>query len=253
MSEPSQTPGAVTDLFGEAIGRPSVAQEVVERIKRSLIRGDLRPGDFLPSENALTRSLGVGKSSVREAIKMLQGIGVVETRRGQGVVIRDKPGNSLVDPLAFGMILAGGVTRDVLEFRRMFEPAYTLQAMAKATEADDHRIGSTIEAMERAIAEGDQTAQHDAAFHRSILQASRNAMTIRVGETLIELVEAALATSMKTLPERALRDHKAIFTAFRNRDGAGVVEAIEISSQSWETVMSYEDDGSELIPPAGPL
>lgn len=248
MTKASGPAESVSEFFGASIGRRSVAQEVVERIKQSLIRGDLKPGDYLPSESAMTVSLGVGKSSVREAIKMLEAIGVVEIRRGQGVVIRREPGNSLADPLAFGMILAQGMTRDVLEFRRMFEPCYTLQAMEKATPADDRKVAEAIEAMEQAIERGEQTAHHDVEFHRSILYASRNPMTIRVGETLIELIEATLATSMKILPIQALKDHKAIYDGFKARDEGKVIEAIERSSESWETTMTYDDSASPHLP-----
>jgi GntR family transcriptional regulator, transcriptional repressor for pyruvate dehydrogenase complex len=227
--------------FGSSIERRSVAFQLLERIKEALIRGELKPGDYLPSETELTQSLGIGKSSVREAIKMLQAIGIVEVQRGQGTRIRQEPGDPLVDPMAFGMILARGMTRDVLEFRRMFEPAYTLQAMHNAHDEDHARIRQSIEDMERAIANGEQTARHDVAFHRAILHATHNPMTIRVGETLLQLIEAALETSMQTLPEVALKDHKAIYAAFQAGDEAGVRAAIEESGRSWETTLTYVD------------
>lgn len=103
-----------TTSFGDSMERSSVALQLLERIKSALIRGDLKPGDYLPSETELTHTLGIGKSSVREAIKMLQAIGIVEVKRGQGTMIRREPGTPLVDPMAFGMILARGMTRDVL-------------------------------------------------------------------------------------------------------------------------------------------
>ncbi|KJZ15519.1 GntR family transcriptional regulator [Halomonas sp. S2151] len=227
------------DLFGSSIDRQSVAVQLLERIKTALIAGELKPGDYLPSETELTHSLGIGKSSVREAIKMLQAIGIVEVKRGQGTLIRKEPGEPLVDPMAFGMILARGMTRDVLEFRKMFEPAYTLQAMDNATPEDHEAIGAAIDALEAAIANDEQTACHDTAFHRAILAATHNPMTIRVGETLIQLVEAGLETSMQTLPEVALKDHKAIYAAFQAGDETAVRAAIEVSSQSWETTLTY--------------
>lgn len=232
--------------FGDSMERSSVALQLLERIKSALIRGDLKPGDYLPSETELTQSLGIGKSSVREAIKMLQAIGIVEVKRGQGTIIRREPGTPLVDPMAFGMILARGMTRDVLEFRRMFEPAYTLQAMHGATAEDHQRIQQSIDAMEEAIRVGAQTSKHDIAFHRAILHSTHNPMTIRVGETLLQLIEAALETSMRSLPETALKDHKAIYAAFKAGDTAGIHAAIATSSESWETNLTYEDD-SELI------
>ena len=160
-------------------------------------------------------------------------------------MIRREPGTPLVDPMAFGMILARGMTRDVLEFRRMFEPAYTLQAMSGATGEDHQRIQQSIDAMEEAIRAGAQTSKHDIAFHRAILHSSHNPMTIRVGETLLQLIEAALETSMRSLPETALKDHKAIYKAFKAGDSAGIHAAIAVSSESWETNLTYEGD-SEL-------
>lgn len=227
--------------FGGSIERSSIAFQILERIKSALIRGELKPGDYLPSETELTQSLGIGKSSVREAIKMLQAIGIVEVRRGQGTIIRREPGDPLVDPMAFGMILARGMTRDVLEFRQMFEPAYTLQAMQNATPEDHARIQRSIDAMESAIANDEQTSHHDVAFHRAILHATHNPMTIRVGETLLELIEAALETSMQTDPITALKDHKAIFQALKAGDAQKVQEAIAVSTESWETTLTYRE------------
>lgn len=229
------------DRLGGSIERSSVAFQILERIKTALIRGELQPGDYLPSETELTKSLGIGKSSVREAIKMLQAIGIVEVRRGQGTFIRSEPGDPLVDPMAFGMILARGMTRDVLEFRRMFEPAYTLQAMSNATPEDHARIQQTIDDMEAAITLREQTSHHDVAFHRAMLHATHNPMTIRVGETLLQLIEAALETSMQTLPETALKDHKNIYAAFEAGDTQGIHSAIEVSAKSWETELTYLD------------
>lgn len=236
--------------FGSSIERRSVAMQLLERIKSALICGELKPGDYLPSESELTQGLGIGKSSVREAIKMLQAIGIVEVRRGQGTVIRREPGDPIVDPMAFGMILARGMTRDVLEFRRMFEPAYTQQAMHAATAVDHVQIRQAIDDMEIAIASGEQTAHHDVAFHRAILHATHNPMTIRVGETLLQLIEAALETSMQTLPEVALKDHKAIYQAFHAGNVQGVFAAIETSSKSWETSLTYVN--AEAEPPREP-
>lgn len=240
LSNPAET-AERAEHFGGSIQRSSIAFQILERIKSALIRGDLKPGDYLPSETELTQSLGIGKSSVREAIKMLQAIGIVEVRRGQGTIIRREPGDPLVDPMAFGMILARGMTRDVLEFRKMFEPAYTLQAMTNATEEDHQRIQKAIDDMEAAIANAEQTSHHDVSFHRAILYATHNPMTIRVGQTLLELIEAALETSMQNLPKTALNDHKAIYAAFQAGDVDMLKLAIEQSSKSWETDLTYRE------------
>ena len=87
------------ESFGNSIDRSSVTLQLLERIKTALIRGELLPGDYLPFEAELTQTLGIGKSSVREAIKMLQAIGIVEVKRGQGTMICLEPGVTLVDSI----------------------------------------------------------------------------------------------------------------------------------------------------------
>ncbi len=223
------------------VNRGSVVVLVMERVKQALIRGELKPGDFLPSEAELTRSLGVGKSSVREAIKMLQAMGIVEVRRGQGTVVRDQPGENALNTLVYQLTLARGVTQDVLDFRLMFEPAYTVLAMHRATKQDYRAIQATIERLEEALQDKVQSARHDVAFHRAILHAARNPMVVRIGETMLEMFEAAIETSMRTLPEVALKDHKQIFAAFRAKDEAAVRKAIAESSQSWERCLTYTE------------
>ena len=88
------------ESFGNSIDRSSVTLQLLERIKTALIRGELLPGDYLPFEAELTQTLGIGKSSVREAIKMLQAIGIVELKRGQGTMICLEPGVTLVDSIS---------------------------------------------------------------------------------------------------------------------------------------------------------
>ncbi|MEW5772531.1 MAG: FadR/GntR family transcriptional regulator [Thermodesulfobacteriota bacterium] len=228
-----------TASLATPLKKGSVVVEIIDRIKRALLNGEIGPGDFLPSETELTRSLGVGKSSVREAMKMLQAMGIVEVRQGQGTMIRETPGNDYLDSMAFHLLLTRKLSRDVLELRRMFEPAYTLMAMRQATEEDVARIGAAVERLERAIRRGSQQAEDDMAFHQAILDATHNPLVVRIGETLMQLYEASIGTSMKLIPDIALADHKAIYEAFKARDEAAVREAIERSSERWKACLEY--------------
>jgi GntR family transcriptional repressor for pyruvate dehydrogenase complex len=218
-----------------------VVTDIIETIKQALISKELTPGSYLPSETELTAQLGVGKSSVREAIKMLQAMGVVEVKRGQGTLIRTAPGDQFWDAVSFQMIMAGGVTSDLLQFRLMYEPAYTIMAMHNATADDLEEISETIHRLEEAINNNEPAAEHDVAFHRAIIRATHNQMAIAIGNTLMDLIEPALGTSMKMLPETALKDHKAIFKGIIEKDPAAIQQAISESSKSWETYLTFED------------
>jgi GntR family transcriptional repressor for pyruvate dehydrogenase complex len=207
---------------------------VIERVKEALLRRDLKPGDYLPPEGELSKNLGVGKSSVREAMKMLQAMGVVEVRRGQGTIIRPHPGPDFVSPLIFQLITESGYPDDLVQLRMMFEPAASVMAMHRATEDDLGRIRKTVEKLEAATSAGAQTAEEDLAFHYAILKATRNPLVIRIGETIFQLFTPSIATSMKSIPEIAVRDHRRIFEAFAARDEAQLRDAILKSYAGWK-------------------
>lgn len=232
-------PRRETASLATPLKKGSVVVQIIDRIKRALLNGEVRPGDFLPSETELTRSLGVGKSSVREAVKMLQAMGIVEVRQGQGTMIREIPGNDYLDSMAFHLLLTRRLTQDILDLRLMFEPAYTVMAMRRATGEDVARIGAAVERLERAVRLGTQRAEDDLAFHQAILDATHNPLVVRIGETLMQLYEASIGTSMKLIPDIALADHRAIYEAFRARDEAAVRQAIARSAERWKTCLEY--------------
>lgn len=225
---------SLSDILSRPLNRGSVVIQIIDRFKKALLTGELKPGDYIPSESELIKSLGVGKSSVREAVKMLQAMGIVEVRRGQGTVIRETPGNDYIESLMFQLLLSKGVTQDFIDLRLMFEPAYTKMAMEKATPEDLARIEETIHSMERAIAAGEQTAEHDIAFHIAILESTHNPLVIRIGEIILKVYEAAIETSMQTIPDVNLEDHKRIFKAFREKNEEALSQAIHICSSRWE-------------------
>ena len=180
----------VAGSLGVPVGKDSVVSVVLTRIKEALLRKTLRPGDYLPSETELTKTFGVSKSSVREAVKMLQAMGVVEVRRGQGTRVRQHPGPDTISPLVFRLIMEAGYPDDLVELRLMFEPAFAVMAMERATDEDRDRIRQALERLERSVRSGSPTADDDIAFHLAILQATRNPLVIRIGETIFQLFRA---------------------------------------------------------------
>lgn len=232
--------------FKNPLDRGSVVDSIIDAVKQALINKELEPGSFLPSETELTEQLNVGKSSVREAIKMLQAMGVVEVIRGHGTVIRTEPGDKFWEAVSFQMIMAGGITNDLFQFRLMYEKSYTVLAANNATPDDLKNIALTIQHLETAINNNEPCSEHDKAFHRAIIQATHNSMAISIGNTLMDLIEPALETSMQSLPEVALKDHKAIFSGIINKDEKEIHAAIEESSKSWESYLTFKKVG--LVP-----
>lgn len=220
--------------------RGSLVTYVVKKIEQALIRKEIKPGDFLPPEAVLASDLNVGKSSVREALKMLQAMGVVDIRQGQGTQIRTQLGERLINPLVFQLIIENSNPRDVAELRMMFEPAYTLLALENATQKDIDRIQEMHNRFKKAIGQGTETAEDDIGFHMAILKATHNQFVIRLGQTILELFKPAMIKSLKGNPEAALHDHSQILEAFLSRDREKINQVIIKSFDNWRTGLDPE-------------
>lgn len=226
----------------------SMVNQIIERIKEALITKELKPGDFLPSEEILTQKFGVGKSSIREAIKMLQALGVVEVKRGQGTVVCESIKEDTINPLVFQLILSGGKTDDVIDLRMMYEPAYCRLAMERATKEDIDLIKDSVRRFEDIISRGVQTAQDDIEFHLAILHATHNPFVEMIGKTTLQLFKASIERSMVKIPETALYDHQKILDAFINKDEAALYKAVMDSFKGWESSLlsANSEEGSDV-------
>jgi GntR family transcriptional repressor for pyruvate dehydrogenase complex len=253
-SQRSASPGhararTVAGSLGIPLGKDSVVSVVLTRIKEALLRRTLKPGDYLPSETELTKTFGVSKSSVREAVKMLQAMGVVEVRRGQGTRVRQHPGPDTISPLVFQLIMEAGYPDDLVELRLMFEPAFSVMAMERATDEDRDRIRQALGRLERSVRSGSPAVDDDIAFHLAILQATRNPLVTRIGETIFQLFRPSISVSMKHIASRAVQDHRRIFEAFCSGDPARLRLAVFQSYDGWKESLHREKQ--RVAPPSG--
>jgi len=230
-----------SSAFSERRPKDSVVAFVLDRIKAAITRGELKPGDLLPSETEMSASLGVGKTSIREAVKMLQAVGAVDIRQGHGTVIRTEPGPDLLTPLVFQLLLKDGTPSELMEFRQLLEPSYTLLAQEKATEADIEHLERAVEQLENNIAAGAQTVEDDLGFHRIILEATRNPYMITIGNTVLELFRGSIEKSIQEIPRVAATDHRAIFEAFRSRDPEQLQKAVQRSYEGWSRSLRAQE------------
>ena len=95
----------------------NISQIITERIVASILNGELQPGERLPTEDDFAARIGAGKSSVREAIKILEALGVLEIRRGDGTYVVDEFKGAMLDPLMYGILFAERNTTDVVDFK----------------------------------------------------------------------------------------------------------------------------------------
>ncbi|MCL2832019.1 MAG: FadR family transcriptional regulator [Treponema sp.] len=217
----------------EIIRAQNISFHVLERIKAIILNENRRPGDKIPTESELSQRLGVGKSSIREAVKMLEVLGVLETRHGDGTYIKSEPCADLINPLAYQLLVLERTPREIIELRATFEPAFTLAAMESATSEDIEKIEGSITNLVKSIKLGMQTAEEDLEFHYAILASTHNPFIILIGRTILQLFSASIDRSMRSIPEVAVKDHKRIFKAFCAKDKEKLLSAIEESYKGW--------------------
>src|SRR5438270_14092576 len=108
-------------------------EQVAEQIRRLISSGQLKPGDLLPPERELAVKLGVGRSSIRDAVRTLEVMGILEPRQGHGTVVRDLSTDALVVPLASILRHKRELVSELLDVRRMIEPGLAARAARNAT------------------------------------------------------------------------------------------------------------------------
>jgi len=219
--------------------KEKVADMVLAQIKDSLLRGEIRPGDKLPGVNELSAKLGVGISSVREAIKMLEILGAVECRQGEGTFVCSAVREGAANAFEIQFMLLPRTAEQLAQFREFYETAYTNMALDLASPEDLDKVRAAVEALE-AKARDDPDAPMDAkdelAFHRAILYCARNPYVIKIGEVSLELFFDALAGRIAPLRvEDALRDHRDIYAALRDKDREKLNAVLGKSFKAWLT------------------
>ena len=173
----------MSDPDGE---RTPVTQRAVDRIKAMISTGEVGPGERLPNERDLSARLGVSRSSMREAIRALTTLGVLESRHGAGVYVTAlRPADLLETFSVLAEVSRGRTLLEVLQVRRMLEPAATALAAARAGAEDLDRIGALLDRMEGGpdVLCAD-TVTADLGFHQAIVASTGNATLAAINDGL---------------------------------------------------------------------
>lgn len=176
------------------VKNPSVVQQVIDSLTEAMIQKELRPGDKIPTENELSESLGVARNSVREAIKILVFLGVLEIRRPEGTFVCNGFSESMINPMIYGIILNQGDSYDsLMELREMTEAGVLRLAMEKQTKEDMEGLSRALAQMKEAFFREPQDLQAsfeaDNRFHDTIMEMGRNVMVSKINNIVRILTE----------------------------------------------------------------
>jgi DNA-binding FadR family transcriptional regulator len=205
-----------------------VHDSVVSAIGQWILGGVYLPDDLLPREDDLAEKLGVSRTSVREAVKVLSAKGLLQARRRVGVRVRSKDEWDLLDPQVLSWHPDVGrdevLITSLIEARRIIEPAAAALAAKRATAADLARIEYAYLGMERNV-RTDLAAccEADLSFHASLVAASHNVVLKGLTGTIEAALRAtfAITNRLMTAQSRALAAHRAVFECVRMRDAEG--------------------------------
>ncbi|MET9778313.1 FCD domain-containing protein [Streptomyces sp. NPDC006367] len=195
----------------------TVTGRAIERIKAMIAEGLLEPGQRLPTERDLAAQLGLSRSSMREAIRALTVLGVLEARHGSGIYVTRLEAGGLLE--TFGVVAdlsRGARTAELLEVRRVLESAATALAAARITPEQLAGVERHLRAMD-ATDDPEEILAHDLAFHREIVAAAGN-------ETMTAILDGLSSRTFRARVRRGHQDEGAV--ARTRREHAAIHRAL---------------------------
>ncbi len=220
----------IRSRYLQPIPRPNLTQEIVQRLVNVIVQEGLRPGDKLPSERELIARFSIGRSSLREALKILSAIGLVEVSVGEGMHVGRGDLSLIARPLTLGLMMGEGSRNELIETRRVLEVALAGFAAERASEAEVAAIASRLEAMRINQAKPDRYSRADLDFHLAIAKAAHNQVLYNLLHTLRHILGALIATTVidydaNHMPQ-SYKVHVPIYEAIRGRNPNSAREAM---------------------------
>ncbi len=233
-----------------------LADQVFERIRDLIFKGDLRPGEQLKSERELSNILSVSRPTIRQAIRKLIELGLVENRQGQGTFIchpKEARGHNLLRQM---IDLGEASLRDFLEVRMALECQAAASAALRATAADVSTLERHVEDMRKSIENGQLGILEDVRFHMTLAYATKNQVQIILMKNMYDLLHFGIEESLKQLyldPENLeiiLQQHQQVCDAIRQRDAQAADEAMR---QHIGFLIQYMCDEGRMLKQMVPL
>jgi len=205
-----------------------IYEEIVRQVKQLIAEGRLKTGDRLPPERELAEKFVVSRTSVREALRALESLGLIEIRAGEGTFVRQVSVDALVGPLALMMTSQREAIGELFEARRVLEPAIAALAASRATPDEVQDMERILESQAREVAAGRTGIAEDAAFHTAIGAAAHNRAITRIVHAIMDLLTQSREESLNTpgRPTRSHQDHRRILQAIAKRNPSAARQAM---------------------------
>ena len=229
-------------------GDDRVTAKIISRIKQMIADGAITPGMKFPPERELAKEFGVNRASVRQVLKVLEMMGVLTQRVGDGTYLSTSAETILNEPLEFLVLLDDLSHHELFETRLIVEPELTARAAERATAEDLNALRAAIAAMLNSKSNAERLSA-DIAFHDAIFRASGN----RICHLLFKQIHRTVLTSMSQLSsrvslERPLSFHQRIFAAIKSRDGENARKAMREHILDARALLSQDSAATRQTP-----
>ncbi len=193
-----------TISYLKKVSSESVVQQVINALTDAMINRELRPGDKIPTEAEMAENMGVGRNSIREAIKILVYLGVLEIRRAEGTFVCEGFSESMIDPMIYGIILDKEDSyENLMELREMIEVGVLQLAMAKVQEEGLKSLKEKLGHMKTAIEAGSENVENafwaDNEFHDAICNIGKNPLVNKINQVVRVLTYSMRFTTVETM------------------------------------------------------
>ncbi|MGN1383178.1 MAG: FadR/GntR family transcriptional regulator [Eubacterium sp.] len=212
----------------------SVVQQIIDSLTDAIARRDLRPGDKIPKEMELAEQLGVGRNSVREAVKILVYLGVLEIRRAEGTFVCEGFSEEMIDPMVYGLILDKSEDyHDLMEVREMVEVGIMRLAIRHSDEKELSQLWDRLQNLREKAEKGsvDDAFEADNAFHDEITQMCHNPIAMKIDSVARQLTHQMRYESVKGMIESGktgefLSAHERLYNIIKDKNEENLNHAV---------------------------
>jgi GntR family transcriptional repressor for pyruvate dehydrogenase complex len=236
-----------------AVRKSRISEEIIEQVRDLITSGRLKPGDRLPAERELAQILKVGRSTVREAIRAMESLGLLRVRAGEGTFLVAATTDSEVGSVPEALLRSWDGQHKLFEVRRVIEPDLAAFAARRATPEQIVTMQAVLGDQEEEIRQGGNGMKADTAFHYLLATAAGNEVLVRIMDSLMDRLQETRAHSLRAegRPVQSLRQHRAILAAIESRDAKAAekrmlahlrgMENLAFHAQPWQEVRGDGD------------
>ncbi len=205
----------------KVVEKKRVYEDIVKQIREFIDEGRMKNGDQLPTEKELTETFKVSRASVREAIRTLESMGLVESRQGNGTFVIATSEESLVRPLATALFQEKDHLIDIFYIRQIIEPHIAEIAAENATPEEIKELDAIMKEHEENLSLGSHVVTTDSAFHNYLAHMTKNGVLERLLHAIVELLTETREQYLQNQDreQSSLHGHRDILAAIQSHDG----------------------------------